>query len=98
MAYGMEVKDSAGAIIFDSSTVTWIQVGFFTVTSGDTTTRVFPGAEQFSEIKTQQWFINTPPDNQEAFSHVLSIATNANNVTVTPSVGNQTQGVLVLGR
>jgi len=50
MAYGMEVKDSAGAIIFDSSTVTWIQVGFFTVTSGDTTPRVFPGAEPNSVI------------------------------------------------
>lgn len=97
MAYGLEVRNTSGTVIFDSSSVTWIQIGFFTTTTSGGSA-VYPGAEEFSEIITQVWFINTPPDDQEAYSHTITITTNANDVTVSAASGNQIQGVLVLGR
>ncbi len=96
MAYGLKVKNAAGVTTYDSTTVTWLQIGYLNAPASVTTTQTFTDANQFSEVMAQQWFINTPPEDQEAYAHNV-VFSNSNN-TVTISGGNQTQGVLILGR
>ncbi len=96
MAYGFILKDTSGVTIYDSTSVTWLQIGFFIAPANTTTSRTYVDADQFSEVITQQWFISTPPDDQEAYAHVITLSNN--NTSVNVSGGNQTQGILILGR
>lgn len=96
MAYGFILKDTSGVTIYDSTSVTWLQIGFFIASANVTTNKTFNDADQFSEVIVQQWFINTPPDNQEAYSHTVTLSNSNTNVSV--SGGNQLQGILILGR
>ena len=97
MAYGFRIKvQRGGNTTYDSSLVTWLQIGFFLAPANTTTTMTFTDADQFSEFVVQQWFINTPPEDQESFSHTVVLSNS--NKTVTVSGGNETQGILYLGR
>ncbi len=96
MSYGFILKNSGGDTVYDSTSITWLQIGFFIAPANITTSKTYNDADQFSEVVTQQWFLNTPPDDQEAYAHIVTFSNN--NTSVSVSGGNQAQGILILGR
>lgn len=91
--YGLQVWDASPKLVYDSTSVTWNQVGFFTALADQTVVKDYPAAGGL-ELITMQFMVNDLPSDQEALSHDVVIS----GTQVTASGGNQTTVVLVLGR
>ena len=93
MADGIQVNNSSGNTIFDSSSITWLQVDQFTVAANATVTNNYSTLSGFNVIAQQQ-MINTPPGNQEAFAPKISIT--GTSITVAPYSGQSSVSVIVI--
>ena len=93
MADGLQVNNSAGNTIFDSSSITWLQVDQFTVAANTTVTKNYSTLSGFNVIAQQQ-MVGVPANNQESFAPKISVT--GTSVTVAPYSGQSSVRVIVL--
>ena len=93
MPDGLQVRNAAGDTIFDSSSVTWLQVDQFTVAANATVTNNYTTLAGFNVIAQQQ-MVGVPANNQESFAPKISIT--GTSVTVAPYSGQSSVSVIVL--
>ena len=91
--HGLEIYRWDGGIVYTSTDVTWNQIGIIDCPANTSVSRSFPAASGLS-LATQQFLVNNVPDNQEGYSHTVTIS----GTTVSVSGGNQQTIVMVLGR
>lgn len=73
MTYGLQLRDSAGALKYSSDDVTWNQVDFFYVAGGSSAGNQYPVIEG-REVLIVQMFINPPPVDRRAIAHTTIYA------------------------
>jgi hypothetical protein len=92
--FGVETFDASGKIGLNTSSMTWSYVGFLTVAAGQSTSQNFPAAAGMI-LMTQQWIPNVLPNNQEAYTHTVTVTGNTVSVS---SNGNVTTNILILAQ
>jgi hypothetical protein len=99
MAYGLEIYDQYGSVVYSSADVTWNQVDYFTVPalpSPQYVEKVYPVIVG-KEVLVLQLLIDAPPTNRRAKAHTIQKET-GNIGTVTVSGGSENALILVLMR
>lgn len=89
----MNVFNSAGALTYSTSDVTWNQVDFFFVSGGGSASNSYPVLSG-KEVLTAQMFVNSPPSDRRALAHTITVS----GTTVSVSGGSEAVYVLVLMR
>lgn len=90
-----EVNDSDGALVYDSDSVTWNQIGYFFVGSNSSYTSIpFPFVENRETLVTQI-LVNSPPTTRRAIAHTVTWNPD---FSVSVSGGSEDSYVLVLYR
>jgi|TARA_R110000765_G_scaffold102077_1_gene190716 hypothetical protein len=95
MAYGFRMWGSDGNLEYDSDSVTWNQVDFYSVAAGSSDTRTFSSLSG-KEVKVGLFFINPPLLTRKATSHTATVTNN--NTTISISGGSEAMYILVLMR
>jgi hypothetical protein len=74
MAYGLEVYNQYGSVVYSSADVTWNQVDYFTrgpwVTGQLATVNTYPVIIN-KEVLVLQLLIDAPPTNRRAIAHTI---------------------------
>jgi hypothetical protein len=84
MAYGFEVYNSDGTLVYSTDSITWMQVDSFYVNAGQTITNNYPEFSGWT-LKTFIELIDQSPSNQEHYSPISTIS--GTSVTVGPQSG-----------
>lgn len=95
MSYGFRMRGADGTIEYDSTSVTWNQVDFYSVGASSSDARTFSSLAG-KEVKVGLFFIDPPLLTRKATSHVAVLSNN--NTTITVSGGTEAMFVLVLMR
>jgi hypothetical protein len=95
MAYGFRMWGSDGTLEYDSDSVTWNQVDFYSVGAGSSDTRTFSSLYG-KEVKVGLFFIDPPLLTRKATSHTATVTNN--NTTISISGGSEAMYILVLMR
>lgn len=93
--FGVETFDASGKIGLSTSSMTWSYVGFLTVAASSSTTQNFPAAAGMI-LMTQQWLPNVLPNNQEAYTHTVTVA--GNTVTIDGTYATVPTNILILAQ
>jgi hypothetical protein len=93
--FGIDFFDASGNLILSSTDMTWSYVGFITVVASESKTEAFPAAAGMV-LMTQQWLPNVVPTDQEAYTHIVSVA--GNSVIVDGTNATVTTNILVLAQ
>lgn len=91
MTFGMKVLGSTGAVHYDSSAVTWNQLGLFLIT-GNTSYTI--DTAPFTEFLVTAWFLNVPPLDRKLLLPTCTVSAN----TFTAVRNGVDAYALVLGR
>ena len=89
----MNVFNSAGALTYSTSDVTWNQVEFFYVPANGSVSLNFPVLSG-REVLTAQILIDAPPDTRKAIAHTVTVS----GINVSASGGSENAYILVLMR
>ena len=95
MAYGLQINKADGSNIYDSSAVTWLQVGQFEFAANES--RVITWSPQIPsnfELMTQVQMVDVPPDDQEGF--IPDVDLNFLRLDVAPFSGQTSVRVIVI--
>ena len=95
MAYGFKMWGSSGNLEYDSDSVTWNQVDFYSVGAGSSDTRTFSSLAG-KEVKVALFFIDPPLLTRKASSHIATVSNNSRTISV--SGGSEAMYILVLMR
>ena len=95
MSYGFRMWGADGSIQYDSASVTWNQVDFYSVSAGSSDTRTFSSLSG-KEVKVGLFFIDPPLLTRKATSHTATLSNN--NSTISISGGSEAMYILVLMR
>lgn len=98
MAYGIRLRNAAGAEFFNTDTITWNYVGSFIAEPNTSWLQVFPILSSLSEVLIQTSFVDSPPGNQEAYVHSVSRSGNTVTASSLGGIGTVRTLVTVLGR
>lgn len=69
MSFGISLYTPSGLEFFSTKSTTWSYVGSFVARANTTETRTFPALSLIGESIIQRSFLNSVPDNQEAYIH-----------------------------
>lgn len=94
MAYGLTLYNASGVAYFSSETITWNFVGSFIAPAGSSCSFDFPLIASMTEVILQRQFVDSAPNNQEAYIHTV----NRNGTAVSAFGGNVPTQIIVLGR
>jgi hypothetical protein len=95
MAHGFRMWGSDGDLQYDSDSVTWNQVDFYTVAENSSNSRTFSSLSG-KEVKVGLFFINPPFLTRKAVSHTSTVTNGGTTINV--SGGTEAMYVLVLMR
>jgi len=93
--FGVQIFDAAGLLTYDSTSITWNQVDYFTAAASATTTRNYPQLAGM-EVKVVLFFQNPDLLDARATAHTATLSNGNTDVAV--SGGNQSMYCLVLAR
>jgi len=92
MAYGLQINKATGGSIYNSDSVTWNQVAFFSHSGNASYSYpILTGKESL----IVQMFINPPPVDRRMLAYNISVNSSG---TIQISDGNETVYILVLMR
>jgi len=95
MSYGFRMWGADSSIEYDSGSVTWNQVDFYSVSAGSSDTRTFSSLSG-KEVKVGMFFIDPPLTTRKAISHTATLSNS--NTTISISGGSEDMYILVLMR
>jgi len=101
MAYGFKIRNSAGSVFYDTSTIGGNFLGTFTANASSNASFTIPHANLITTIYTQIFMINDLPTDQEALAHTISVNSGTGVVTATAqgnSSQSQTTQVVIFGK
>lgn len=91
---GIELRTASGKVYFSTASQTWSYLGTLIAQPGQSATLNIPAISLVSEVIFQRSFIDSPPGNQEAYIHSVSLS----GTTVVALNGNVRTLITVLGR
>lgn len=93
MAYGLELFDQHGHLVFSTESIAYMVLDRFAVAANGTSSTSYPVATGW-EITTQVQMVNNPPDDQEAYAPEVTVS--GTNVTVAPFTGKTSEETIVI--
>ena len=102
MAFGLQVNRAVdGVNVYDTSTITFLQVDQYEVAANATDTRSYTFLEGF-RVFVQQQMVGVPPDAQEAYapeitapSPAVVVPSGGATITVAPFSGQTSERVII---
>lgn len=80
--YGLAIRNAAGRVVYDTSTVTWVVIDTVVTVPNVVVNKSYTGLLGFTKIRFHLQLLNSPPDNQEGYSPVVYVNISGDNASM----------------
>lgn len=90
---GLEIRDASGRITYSTADVTWLILDVFIVDANTSTSKTYYGLSEFNKMKWHVQLVNTPPDDQEGYSPLVTGGLGS--ISVVPNSSGRSEAAII---